>query len=294
MAKKKAEAHHGGAWKVAYADFVTAMMALFMVLWICAQDKKILLATSHYFQSPFRSPLAANSGVMPYQKDSATSQSGQSDDSPNTSQASDKNKAIALSFLNSVAADFYRLLHLDENMDQAPIDVQVTSDGLRVTLFDRSRKPIFSENGAEFTPWGKFMMQNLAWMIDRHHFRVTIDGHTRKGLTLSKPEYGAWELSADRANAARRSLVYFAVDPALIERVTGYADTRPLPDQDPDSEANQRLTLSLTLVAREGGEHHTTGKEPIPSVKKAPHLIPPPPPPPPEDPTDSTSPSAAP
>jgi chemotaxis protein MotB len=297
MARKKAEAHHGGAWKVAYADFVTAMMALFMVLWICAQDKKILLATSHYFQSPFRSPLAANSGVMPYQKDSVTSQSGHSDDSSNASQASDKNKAISLSFLNSVAADFYRLLHLDENMDQAPIDVQVTSDGLRVTLFDRARKPIFSENGADFTPWGKFMMQNLAWMIDRHHFRVTIDGHTRKGLTLPKPEYTAWELSADRANAARRSLVYFAVDPALIERVTGYADTRPLSGQSSDSEANQRLTLSLTLVAREGGEHHVAGKEPAPSLKQAPRLaLPPPPPPPPQpaDQTDPLSPSAAP
>jgi len=292
MARKPAAAHHGGAWKVAYADFVTAMMALFMVLWICAQDKKILLATSHYFQSPFRSPLAANSGVMPYQKDTASSQSGKSDDDPNSSQASDKNKAISLSFLNSVAADFYRLLHLDENMDQAPIDVQVTSDGLRVTLFDRSRKPIFTENGAEFTPWGKFMMQNLAWMIDRHHFRVTIDGHTRTGLNFSKPEYSAWELSADRANAARRSLVYFAVDPSLIERVTGYADTRPLPGQAAEAEANQRLTLSLTLVAREGGEHHTTGKQPAPSVKKAPRFTPPPPPPPPDQ-SDPNSPSAA-
>jgi len=293
MARKPAAAHHGGAWKVAYADFVTAMMALFMVLWICAQDKKILLATSHYFQSPFRSPLAANSGVMPYQKDTATSQSGKSDDDPNSSQASDKNKAISLSFLNSVAADFYRLLHLDENMDQAPIDVQVTSDGLRVTLFDRSRKPIFMENGADFTPWGKFMMQNLAWMIDRHHFRVTIDGHTRTGLKFSKPEYSAWELSADRANAARRSLVYFAVDPSLIERVTGYADTRPLPSQAAEAEVNQRLTLSLTLVAREGGEHHTTGKEPAPSVKKAPRFTPPPPPPPPDQ-SDPNSTSAAP
>jgi len=252
---KKAAAHHGGAWKVAYADFVTAMMALFMVLWICAQDKKILLATSHYFQSPFKSPLAANSGVMPYQKDNSSSQSEHSEDNPNASQSSDKDKAIALSFLNSVAADFYRLLHLDENLDQAPIDVQVTSDGLRVTLFDRTKKPVFNENSAEFTQWGKFMMQNLAWMIDRHRFRVTIDGHTRSGLNLPKPEYSAWELSTDRANAARRSLVYYAVDPAMIERVTGYADTRPLADQEATSDANQRLTISLTLLARENGEH---------------------------------------
>ena len=66
MAKKKAEAHHGGAWKVAYADFVTAMMALFMVLWISAQDKEILIATSQYFQNPFRSPMDATSGVLPF------------------------------------------------------------------------------------------------------------------------------------------------------------------------------------------------------------------------------------
>jgi len=278
MARKPAAAHHGGAWKVAYADFVTAMMALFMVLWICAQDKKILLATSHYFQSPFRSPLAANSGVMPYQKDSSTSQSSHSDDSPDSSQASNKDKAIELSFLNSVAADFYRLLHLDENLDQAPIDVQVTSDGLRVTLFDRARKPLFNENGAEFTAWGKFVMENLAWMIDRHKFRVTIDGHTRAGLDLPRPEYGGWELSSDRANATRRALVHFAVDPEMIERVTGYADTRPLPDQVPSAEANQRVTLSLTLVTHLGNEQPKRApSSPAPAIVKKPASPEPPP-----------------
>lgn len=253
MAKKKrAEAHHGGAWKVAYADFVTALMALFMVLWICAQDKKILLATSKYFQSPFRSPLAANSGVMPFEKTKENAQdSGKTDDKNGENNPVDKNKQIELSFLNAVAADFYRLLHLDENLDEKPIDVQVTSDGLRVTLFDRARRPLFEDRSAQFTPWGKFVMQNLAWLIDRHRFHVTIDGHTRSGLGMSDDLYGPWELSADRANAARRYLVRFAVDPGMIERVTGYGDTRPVPGVAPQSEANQRITLSLTLVARE-------------------------------------------
>src|SRR5208283_2499787 len=119
-----------------------------------------------------------------------------------------RNKQVQLSYLNSVAADFYRLLHLDDTLDQKPLDIQVTSEGLKMTLFDRARRPIFSENGTEFTNWGKFLMQNLAWLIDEHHFHVTIDGHTRAGLNLNRDNYTPWELSADRANASRRSLVY--------------------------------------------------------------------------------------
>ena len=116
----KNQAHHGGAWKVAYADFVTAMMALFMVLWICAQDKKILLATSRYFQSPFRSPLHANSGVMPYEKTTNQShEKGKDDDSTGQNAPSDSNKHIELSFLNSVAADFYRLLNIEQDLEES-------------------------------------------------------------------------------------------------------------------------------------------------------------------------------
>ena len=250
MARKSA--HHGGAWKVAYADFVTAMMALFMVLWICAQDKKILLSTSRYFQSPFKSPLSANSGVMPFDKapERSDNSSSKDENSSGQDQPDNRNKQIELSFLNAVAADFYRLLHVDEDLAEKPIDVQVTSDGLRVTLFDRAKRPLFTEDGAGFTEWGRFVMQNLAWLIDRHRFFVTIDGHTRSNMVYKRQDYTAWELSADRANASRRSLVYYAVDPRFIERVTGYADTIPIPGEPPASEANQRITISLTLLAK--------------------------------------------
>lgn len=246
MARKKAAAHHGGAWKVAYADFVTAMMALFMVLWISAQDQKILIATSRYFQNPFHSPLDATSGVLPFNSNNTTRTRG---DEEGTEKEQAKKK-IEITFLNSVAAEFYRLLHLDKDITDKPIDIQVTSDGLRVTLFDRARKPLFVGNTAEFTEWGKFVMQNMSWTIDRHHFRVTIDGHTKSRLNLGRPGYSSWELSADRANAARRSLVLYAVEPELIDRITGYADTRPLPGESADAEANQRITLSLSLSPR--------------------------------------------
>jgi chemotaxis protein MotB len=241
----------GGAWKVAYADFVTAMMALFMVLWISAQDKKILIATSKYFQNPFSSPMQDHSGIMPFNKDSQDSSSSKKDDdSAGKEKPSNQDKQIQLSFLNSVAADFYRLLHLDQELNQKPIDIQVTSDGLRVTVFDRAKRPLFEGDTTELTEWGRFVLQSLAWMIERHHFRVTIDGHTRPALELAREDYTAWELSSDRANAARRQLVFYAVAPAQIERVTGYADTRPVDGEPAASDSHQRITLSLTLTAK--------------------------------------------
>ncbi|CAM2826987.1 flagellar motor protein MotB [Rariglobus hedericola] len=239
----------GGAWKVAYADFVTAMMALFMVLWISSQDQKILVATSRYFQNPFNSPLQASSGVLDKDSNQLSSKNGAGQDSDSKKSATEAAE-IDLQFLNSLAKDFYRLLHLDEDLQDKPIDIQVTSDGMRITLFDRARKPLFKEGSAEFTPWGDFAMQGLSWLIDRNKFHVVIEGHTRKGLVLTNPDYGPWELSSDRANAARRALTHYAVSPDLIERVTGFADTRPVPFQAEDSEGNQRITLSLSLGVR--------------------------------------------
>ena len=245
---KKKDGHHGGAWKVAFADFMTAMMALFLVLWISAQEKKILIATARYFQNPFNSPIDRSAGVMPYDQNKPSQPHG--DDSGADNPATTSKKDLDLQFLNSVAKDFFKLLNLDQDLAEKPIDIQVTSDGLRVMLYDRARRPLFVDNTAEFTEWGKFVMQSLAWTIDRQRFRVVIEGHTRKGLSLPKPEYTAWELSADRANAARRMLTFYAVDETRIERVTGFADTRPMPFQAPDSESNQRVTLSLTMGSK--------------------------------------------
>jgi chemotaxis protein MotB len=240
-------AGHGGAWKVAFADFMTAMMALFLVLWISSQDKEILIATSQYFQNPFNAPMDQHSGVMPFNSNKSTNSTGTQQ---GNEKELEKKKQIEMSFLNSVAADFYRLLHLDQSLEDKPIDIQVTSDGLRVTLFDRGKRPLFVKDGTEFTEWGRYAMQSLAWTIDRHHFRVTIDGHTSQQPAGKNAEYTSWELSADRANSARRSLVHYAVEAQYIERVTGYASTQPLPGEKPESEANDRITLSLTLTSK--------------------------------------------
>lgn len=244
MAKKKA-AHHGGAWKVAYADFVTAMMALFMVLWISSQSKDILQATSSYFQKPFKTA-ESTSGVLPFKDGNKSQNNGET--------KSDRRKQIEMTLLNSAAADVYRLLHLDQSLENKPIDVQVTSDGLRVNVFDRATQPLFVGNTTNFTEWGSFVMQSLAWIIERHQFRVTVDGHARSQAAMPNPDYTAWELSTDRANAARRCLIRYAVDSREIERVSGYADTQPLPGQPRDSESNQRITIWLNVSAKPAGE----------------------------------------
>jgi len=231
---------------VAYADFVTAMMALFMVLWISAQDKEILIATSQYFQNPFRSPMDATSGVLPFNNNKTSKSEGKDQGSE---KEQDRNKQIQMTFLNSVAADFYRLLHLDQNLEGKPIEIQVTTDGLRVTLYDRAKRPLFTPETTELTEWGTFVLQNMAWTIERHGFNVTIDGHARRGV-FKKANYDHWDLSADRANAARRALVHYAVEQKQIERVTGYADSRPLPGEPADADSNERVTLNLTLTAK--------------------------------------------
>jgi chemotaxis protein MotB len=241
-------AGHGGAWKVAFADFMTAMMALFLVLWISAQDQKILIATSKYFRSPFSSPMTEHSGVMPFNSDSKSNTS--SSDEAGQGKSSDSPKQIQLQFLNSVAADFSRMLNLDQVADQDPLKIQVTSEGLRITLFDRPNRPVFAGDTANFTEYGETLMQNLSWMIERNHFNVIIDGHTRAGLPIARPDYSAWDLSADRANATRRLLVHYAVDAAQIERVAGYADTIPLAGEKPEAEANQRVTISLSMKGK--------------------------------------------
>lgn len=242
MAKKKAHGHHGGAWKVAYADFVTAMMALFMVLWISAQDQEILLATSQYFQSPFNSPLDATTGVLPFGSNSTPMQSGEGDD--------DKANALIKvdkDFMSTLADEFYKLLNIEKTDNDAPISIEVTSDGLRITLFNSPERPLFQPDSTEFTEWGNFSIQNMAWVVDRYDFLVVVEAHTREGARPPGSTYSEWDLSTDQANSIRRALSYYAVESSRFQRVSGYGAASPLPGHSPEDLRNQRIVLSLIV-----------------------------------------------
>jgi chemotaxis protein MotB len=232
---KKHEAHHGGAWKVAYADFVTAMMALFMVLWISSQRPEVVQATAHYFQDPYIAFDKASSGMM----DEHTA--GTRKESSVTTKEVKANEG----FLRAVAREFTRLLNVKTEKD-SPIDIELTSEGLKISIFNKDDKPLFKPGSAELTEWGTVVLQNLSWLIERYNFRVFIDGHTSHLNQQTDVGYGPWELSADRANTARRTLEHFAVNPRKIERVTGYGDTAPIPGIDPNFPRNERITVSLS------------------------------------------------
>ena len=116
-------------------------------------------------------------------------------------------------------------------------------------IYNRSKKPLFKDNTTEFTEWGNFVFQNLAWLIQRYNFQVYLEGHTPKGLDLgSNKNYTAWELSTDRANAARRLMEYYAMSPEKMKRIAGSGDSEPLANVPEDSEDNQRITVSLSLT----------------------------------------------
>ena len=241
---KKLGTHHGGAWKVAYADFVTAMMALFMVLWLTSQEETLKEDLAKFFQDPYNTPMDNSMGVL--ESSSPTSAA-----TPSSEKGQAKGKAEISDFkvLYEMAQEFMRLLNIDSaNPDQKPIELDVTSDGLRVTLYDRDAHPFFVENTAEYTPWGQFVIETLAWLVQRHSFKVRVDGFVAEGYQGEGWEYTAWELSSDRANATRRLLERYGVRAGQFESVTAYGTTSPLPFMHPTAEANDRVSISLVLT----------------------------------------------
>jgi chemotaxis protein MotB len=238
---KKHSAHHGGAWKVAYADFVTAMMALFLVLWLTSQDEKIKEAVQRSFTNPFASLTKESVGIIPNKdaKPIASSKSGNFDSS----------SAVELAMLRRLSEDLIKALQKDEDPpDQQTTKLELTPEGLKISVFDRSRRPIFKNQSSEFTPYGDWVMSTLAWQISLYaSFSVELEGHTESGHAAPRPEYGDWEISSDRAGAARRKLIEHGVAAGQIRKVAGYGDTVPMTQTSPDDEINRRITVMLKV-----------------------------------------------
>jgi chemotaxis protein MotB len=238
MAKK--HPHHGGAWKVAYADFVTAMMALFLVLWLTAQDEKIKEAIERSFKNPFSSLTKDSTGLIPSKDSHAVKSSKGNFDSAS---------AVELNMLRKISEDLMKAFQQGQDQDEDPIKLDLTPEGLRVNVYDRARKPIFESDSAEFTKYGKWIFTTLAWQVSRYpmFFLMELEGHTEAGRRPRNDVYGPWELSSDRALGARRLLEGHGVKPAQVRKIAGFADTRPMPDMDGSDERNRRVTLLLRV-----------------------------------------------
>ncbi len=124
--------------------------------------------------------------------------------------------------LRKLATDLLKTLESNpETPEESPLNLEITPDGMRISVFDRNRKPIFEADKAEFTPYGSWIFSTLAWEISRYtnSFSIELEGHTEKGRPSPNADYGDWELSADRANAARRMLLTHDVVPTQIRKV---------------------------------------------------------------------------
>jgi chemotaxis protein MotB len=236
--KKKKETPHGGSWKVAYADFITAMMALFLCLWLTSQDQKIKDAVERAFRNPFSSVTKESVGIIPNNDATATTKQAGKFQSVS---------AVEMETMRRLSEDLTKLLK-QQDTQESSVKIDLTPDGLCINIFDRSQKPIFKADTDVFTEYGAWVFNTLAWEIARYTtFRIELQGHTEANAQTAREGSGKWELSTDRANAARRKLVQNGVGSGQVCKVSGYADTDPMPDFVPNDEINRRVTVMLKL-----------------------------------------------
>lgn len=238
MSKKK-HVHHGGSWKVAYADFTTAMMALFLCLWLTSQDQKIKDAVERAFKNPFSSVTKESTGIIP-NKDASSTYKQQGRFSSIS--------AVEMETMRRLSEDLAKLLKQKDEA-QASVQIDLTPDGLNINVFDRSQKPVFNPDTDVFTDYGGWVFSTLAWEIARYTtFHIELEGHTETNpQSTGREAHSKWELSTERSNAARRKLVQNGVTPVQICKVSGFADTVPMPGFDPSAEINRRVTVVVKL-----------------------------------------------
>jgi len=225
---------------------MTALMAFFLVMWILAQRPELLEGTAKYFKDPPRIRMPWTTGVL---KNDAKEAVVRDVNPKKTTESPAANSASAeLKRLNSIAMGFYGMINVKSEDPNRPVDVVVSSEGILITLYDRPQKPLFrDQTSADLSQWGSFVFQNLAWLADRHAFRVSIEGHTKQGLKMLSAVYSSWELSSDRANNVRRLMASVAVAPEQFERVVAFGDRRPLKSSQGGSDNDHRVEIKLSM-----------------------------------------------
>jgi chemotaxis protein MotB len=231
--------HHGGAWKVAYADFITAMMALFLLLWLVSQgDQKLKESLANYFRNPgvFSS---SNAGILPggpgLNKDGTATQLAQA------TPPADREMAILQKTARLMEDSFNKLARFDSIRNQ--IRISMTKDGLEIQLVEKAGRVFFDIGSAHPKDYTRDILIEIAREIGQLPNKIFISGHTDHRLYSTQTGYGNWELSADRANSARRILTENGVKPEQVARIAGYADTIPIEPKDPYADANRRIAI---------------------------------------------------
>jgi chemotaxis protein MotB len=295
--KKIAAGHHGGAWKIAFADFATAMMAFFMVMWLMTtatpEQKKLI---SGYFQDPVgfsesASPYVIDLGGTPtpapdktLNPDQQQEQAPADDVQPADGAQGEIDKQQAESVAEEVERERLELLlqELQNKVEENPqlqnfkdqILFEITQDGLRIQIMDAANRPMFASGSARLQPYFEDILLAMTDTIAAVPNKISVSGHTDAAPFIGRGGYGNWELSADRANAARRVLVAGGYDDGQVARVVGYASSALFDRENPLNPVNRRIDIVvLTKKAQraiEGGQSDSAAEAPPAEAGAAP------------------------
>ncbi len=224
--------HHGGAWKVAYADFVTAMMAFFLVMWLVGQSPKVKAAVAGYFREP---------GVFDYEHSTSMMPSAGTPgiESGSTNLAAEQRELGAAA--SRIKEELMKAPSVAELRDQ--IEFTLTAEGLRIELIDRAGSSFFDAGHSVLRGESVAVLGVIAEEIGKLANDVVIEGHTDSLKYSPGATYGNWELSADRANAARRVMEAQGVRAGQVRAVRGFADTQLHVVKDPMDPRNRRVSI---------------------------------------------------
>jgi len=282
--KKSGHAAHGGAWKIAYADFVTAMMAFFLLMWLLGSttdgDKK---GIADYFQSPLKIALAGGSGsgdsnsILKGGGESLTSTVGQ----VKKGEVEATRNTINLHKLKQeqIRAEVARLENLKQEIQQklqsneklkdvsSQIRLDMTRDGLRIQIVDDQNRPMFASGSAQIAPYMKELLREIGSVLTEVPNHLTLEGHTdAQPFPGGDRGYSNWELSSDRANASRRELIAGGLADDRVLRVQGLASSQPFDEKDPLAPANRRISI---IVMNREAEDRMFRTEPEPAAAEA-------------------------
>ena len=285
--KKGGHGHHGGAWKIAYADFVTAMMAFFLLMWVLGSTTAGDLAgISAYFQNPLRVSLSGGQGSGDATRiikgggdnitktvgeesraDADTEQRRISDSSVTDVENARKDKTKN----EQVKEDIQKKIEADSELKNAKgqVFMDITSEGLRIQVVDEKGKPLFSSGGTVPTVSARRLLRIIGKSIQMAPGPIRVEGHS-DGAKFGNGEagYTNWELSTDRANVARREMIAGGLDPALVVQVIGFANTVPLNPEDLNDPLNRRISITL-LNKKPKQEEKKTIVRPVEKVPEA-------------------------
>jgi len=220
--------HHGGAWKVAYADFVTAMMALFIVLWLLSSSVKVQQAVGGYFRDP--------NGIA---KQTGTGLTG-----------TGENLLLAKQDMGKLKAELQKSIQKMNDLDKLKknIEMTVTAEGLRIELLESEQGTFFDSGRSVLNHSGQEMLELLAAELGKVPNHVSLEGHTDAKPYAGMASYSNWELSSDRANAARRLMQQSGLRNDQVSQVRGFADQRLRNPKDALDPSNRRVSIIVQYI----------------------------------------------